>query len=222
MLFVLGLGACSSDESEPEQETEQTTEEVVIELTEDEQVDVEQVVAKVNGQEIQGDIYNFIYAQIKVGLHQLGYESDDINELKDLAISILINQELLKQDAENLNITVSESEIEEELEMFKANVDMQFSMLANQPQLSEEAYKDQLRFELVHEKYLSSEIEGVEVTEAEIEEAYEGLKDQLEQIPDLEDIKEQLEYELILQKEQDLLQTKVEVLEKQADIETFI
>lgn len=219
ILIVLILGACGNDQTKQEEDASKDT---GIELTEAEQVDSDQVVATVNGREIYGDIYNFVYAQIKVGLHQLGYESEDLNEVKDLTLSILINQELLKQDAEHRQISVSESEIEAELEMFKANMDMQFSMLENQPKLSEEAYKDQLRFELIHEKYLESEIEEVDVTDADIEAAYEDLKAQMEDIPDLADIKEQLKQELMLQKEQEMLQKLVEELENEAHIETFI
>ena len=227
-LLIVGLAflmvACSGDneESEEQIETEVTPETTQIEMTEDEQVDVETVVAKVNGKEIKGDMFNFVYAQIKVGVHQLGYDAGDQNSLKEMAVSILINQELLKQDAEKRNITVSDSEIDSEYETFKSNVDNQLAALVNQPELPEESYKDQLHFELIHEKYLDSEIEDVDVADKEVEETYDSLKEQNENMPALEDIKEQLKNELVMQKEQELVQSKVEQLEAEADIETLI
>lgn len=227
-LLIAGLAfvmvACSGDDEESKEqiETEVTPEATQIEITEEEQVDDDKVVAKVNGKEIKGNMYNFVYAQIKVGIHQLGYDAGDENSLKDLAVSILVNQELLKQDAEERNITVSESEIDSEYENFKANVDNQLAALVNQPNLTEESYKDQLHFELIHEKYIDSEIQNVEVSDQEVEEAYDSLKEQNDNLPELEEIKGQLKSELVMQKEQDILQTKVEELEEKSEIETLI
>lgn len=211
--LVVFLVACGSKTEEKES----------LEFTDEEIVKDDQIVATINGTEITGEEYNSIYVQTKVRLHQYRQDVSDLDFLKERTLNTLIDQELLRQDARRIGISVSEEEVQNRFTEAKEEVsEEQFSSFLEQNQLTETEFKDQLYLAILHEKYLQSEMPKIEITEEEIKELYEEKKDENKNFPDYEDIAEMLKQEIMMQKEQAAFQGKIEQLRKNAEIEIMI
>ena len=116
--LVIVLAACGnkdSNEDEDSQPTEAATHQE-IEFNDDEKVSDDVIVANINDVEITGKVYNSIYLQTKIQLGESGQDVSDLEKVKELVIDSLINQELIKQDAERAGIVVSEDEAIAEFE----------------------------------------------------------------------------------------------------------
>src|SRR5699024_5800277 len=103
------LAACNNDDAadkkgNSDKQTEQEAPKEV-KISDDEKVKDDKVVAKINDTDIKGEQYNESYAQTKAMLSlQFGQDVSDKKKVKDQTMSILIQQELLKQDAKKQGI----------------------------------------------------------------------------------------------------------------------
>ncbi len=222
---LVACGNKTSDQDVNEATNTQTTEEVTtqeVEFNDHEKVDKDKVVANINDIEVTGEVYNSISVQTKIQLSQYGQDISDLEHIKELAIDGLINQEIIKQDAKRAGIVVSDDEITSEFEAIKSDNEEQFQTFLERYHLTERDFKNQLLFALIHDKYIEAELSPVEITDEEIKDVYNELKKSNQEIADLEDVEEQLKRELIIQKEQEGLQTRIEELKKQATIEKYI
>ncbi|QGS67999.1 hypothetical protein CV093_02795 [Oceanobacillus sp. 143] len=93
--------------------------------------------------------------------------------------------------------------------------------MLEQFQMNEEDFKDQLINDLITVQYMDNQFE-IEVTDEEIQEYYDKLKEQNEEIEELAEIKERIESAIYSQKQSEQLQVKVEELRKDAEVETLI
>ncbi|GGB44561.1 hypothetical protein GCM10011409_22690 [Lentibacillus populi] len=214
-------GKKSGDQNKTEQQAKQAQDKDV-KISDDEKVNKDDVVVQVNDTKIKGDQYNNIYAQTKVAMNQFGEDVSDKDQLKEQAINVLVQQELLKQDAKKQGIDISGEKVQSEFEKIKAENEDQFAAVLEQYQLSEQAYKDQLAFELTVDEYINKEITGTDVTDKEIKSYYDKLKEQSKDIPELKKVKEQIKDELTKQKENEKLQAKINELKKDAEIKNMI
>lgn len=220
--LLIGLVACGGKSDETTNNDEELENETV-EFTDDEKVNDDQVVVTINGTDIMGTEYNSIYMQTKVRMHRFRQDVSDLDLLKEQTLNILIDQELLSQDAERIGIEVSDEEVDKQFTDAKEEAgDDQFTTFLEQYQLTEEDFKDQVYFSILHDKYLESEIPKVEVTDEEVEKIYEELKKQNEEFPDFDEIADRLKLELTMQKEQEKLQEKINELRDEAEIEKMI
>src|SRR5699024_9778364 len=69
-----------------------------VDISDEEKVDDDKVVAIVNGSEVKGGVYNLVYAQLKLQSAQLGDETDN-EEMKDLTMESVIDREIVMQEA---------------------------------------------------------------------------------------------------------------------------
>ncbi|MFC2947872.1 SurA N-terminal domain-containing protein [Virgibacillus sediminis] len=226
LLTTAVLAACGGDDSAkegnqetPDNPSEQAQESV--EVTEEEKVGEDESVVKVNDSEVTGEKYNPIYLQVKTTMQQSGEDISDKEKIKDLTLDLLVEQELILQDAERAGIEVTEEEVEQEYANIKEQSGDQLPAMLEQFQLTEEQFKSQLSDDLVTTKYMESELD-VEVTDEEVEEMYNQLKGQNEDVGELKELEEPIRQQLRSQKEQEQLMTKVEELKKEADVETLI
>lgn len=226
--LAIVLAACGNKGADDEGNEEADTQSVEqannqeIEFSDEEKVSEDKVVANINDVELTGEMYNLIYVQTKIQLNQFGQDISDVDQVKELAIDGLINQEIIKQDAKRAGIHVSEEELISEFEAIKSDNEDQFHAFLERYHLTEEAFKDQLQFALTHDKYIESELPPIEITDEEVEEVYHELKEDNQEIADLESVEEQLKRELMIQKEQEKLQERLEELKDQATIEKLI
>lgn len=233
---MVGLTACGSDE-EPAEENANGAEEdsntegtentegtgaSEFEITEEEKVAEDQVVATVNDVELTGKKYNPLYYQVKMLNHQFGQDIDDAEIVKEQTLTILIEQELIKQDAENKNIEISEEEVEAELNnIVEQEGEEAYQAVLDQIQLTEEELKNQLRDDLLVAKYIDDQLD-TEVTDEEVKENYEVLKEENEELGDFEDVEGQIRELLSQQKETEQLQARLDELKEQAEVEELI
>lgn len=218
-IFLAACGGKSADENENNDGQQEGNN---IEFTDEEKANDDQVIVKINGTEIMGKEYNSVYEQTKVRMNQYDQDISDIDLIKEQTLNILIDQELLKQDAKKSGIEVSEEEIEEQLAEITQDSEEQFDAFLEQNHLTKEEFKDQLFYALTQDRYIESVIPKVELTDQEVEDIYEELKKDLDDIPELSEVEENIRREMIMQKEMEELQSKMKELKEKAEIETLI
>lgn len=227
MMFIMVLSlafilaACGNDKTKEDQPSDEPAGQEV-NFADEEKVNEDEVVANINGVEVKGSAYNLIYVQTKIQMQRFEQDIDDLDAVKEMAVNALINQEILRQDAADVGINVSEDEVTAELEDIKSENEEEFLTFLERYHLTEAAFKDQLNFAIMHDKYITSEISTDEVTDQEIQDIYGQLKANNPEVPKLEDIESKLKEELKTQKQQENLQEKLEELKETATIEKLI
>lgn len=223
--LTLTLGACGNkkdnDDQQGQEQEPEPSEEQTFAIDEDEMVENEKVVATVNGKELVGDIYNFVYTETKIQLYNYGQDISDKEKVKELVLNALVEQELITQDAKERGIDVSEEEIDTEFDSLFEENDEELQSFLDEYQLQEKAFKEQLTFSLIFEKYIDSAV-SADITDEEVEEMYDELKSENEEMPELDEIKENLREQMVMQKEQELLRDIVDDLKEQATIDMKI
>lgn len=187
------------------------------EITEEEKLADDELVAIVNGEEINGKTYNIVYAQLKLQAAQFNDEVD-LDEIKELTIESLIDRQILMQEAKELGIEYTDEEIEKKFQEMKENNEEALETLLGQYQFTEDMFKEQIKFEFIMNDYMTEEIE-VSVDDDELKEHYEKAKEDNDDIPPFEEIKDDLYRRLVQQKTNEQLEEKINEAKKEADIE---
>jgi len=219
LTLLVVLAACGDDGDEAENPEAPVEEQV--EFSDEERVDPETLVATVNGYEIKGDRYNPIYTQVKMQMAQFGQDVSDLDLLKEQTLDVLVEQQLIRQDAETIGIDITEDEVQNEFDELKEQNEEQLNIVLEEFGLTEEEFKIQLRDDLITAEYIESELD-IEVTDEEVEEFYEQLREENEEIEGLDEMEELIRAQLENQKTQEQLPEKVEELRENAEIEHMI
>ncbi|MBM7570277.1 SurA N-terminal domain-containing protein [Aquibacillus albus] len=212
-------------EESPEQGTDEGAEEPAPAVDDSETVDENEVVATVNGEEISGQEYNMMYAQTKMMLQQYGQTESDSEQLKEQTLNELINQKLIQQDAKEKGIEVPTEEVDSNIEQIKSQyeTDEQFEETLASLQLTEDSLRAQISFEVLLQEYLEQTVTDVEVTDQEVEEYYEQIASQGgEDVPELDEVRDQIEEELLNQQKQSKIGEIAEQLREEGSVETLI
>lgn len=213
-LLAINLVACSNDGNGQKSENE------TVEISEEEMLPEDEVVAIVNGEEVTGKTYNLVYTQEK--MYQSQFEEDiDLDEMKESAVELVIERQILFQEARKEGIEITDEEASKELERIKEESPETLETLLAQFQLTEEDFKDQLKYELTMYEYMNRVIE-VSVSDEELEEYYEKAKEGNEDIPEFEEIKHNLRAQLTELKTQEALQEKIDEAKSNAKIDKKI
>lgn len=216
-LFAGILVGCGDDK---EKEIEESAAGEKVEITEAEKVDESDIVAVVNGDDIKGETYNLVYSQLK--LHAGTFEEEvDNNEIKQATMESLIDRQLLLQQAKEEGVEVTDEVVNSEFETIKSENKEALDTLLEQYQITEEGFKDQLKFELTLNEFLAKTIE-VTVTDEEVKEQYEKAKEGNDSIPEFDEIKDQLKKQLLEQKTDEALQAKIDKVKEKSEIEEKI
>ncbi|MBM7599787.1 ABC-type glycerol-3-phosphate transport system substrate-binding protein [Virgibacillus halotolerans] len=236
LCLALVLAACGNDDdsakkSDKKDDEQKQTEEQAdpseqaqepVEITDKEKVDEKDPVVSVNGDEVKGDKYNSIYTQIKTSMQQYGQDVSDLDGLKDQTLDILVEQQLIKQDAADKGLEASDKEIESEYKSLKEENGEQLTAVLEQFDLSEDDFKKQLADDIITNKYMDKELE-VKVTDDEVKEYYDQLKEQGgDEVGELDEMKDMIKDQLKQQKGQEELQAKVDKLKKDAKVDKLI
>lgn len=227
LVLTLMLAACGKDDAdkaddpaaEKENEAQQQEE---VEITEDEKVDADTVVVSINGDDVTGEQYNNIYRQLKTMYHMYGQDVSDLDTLKNETIDIITEQELIRQDALDSGIEVTEEDTQEEIDsIIETNGEEAIDTLLKEYDLSEEEFRTQLTNDLITIKYIEEEFEA-EVTDKEVEEQYNLLKEESEEVGELEEVEDMIRQSLAEQKQSELLENRIAELKEEAEIEKHI
>lgn len=213
-LLTINLVACSNDGNGQKSENE------TVEISEEEMLPEDEVVAIVNGEEVTGKTYNLVYTQEK--MYQSQFEEDiDLDEMKKSTIELVIERQILFQEARKEGIEITDEEASKELERIKEESPETLETLLAQFQLTEEDFKGQLKYELTMYEYMNRVIE-VSVSDEELEEYYEKAKEGNEDIPEFDEIKHNLRAQLTELKTQEAFQEKIEEAKSNAKIDKKI
>lgn len=241
---VMVTAACgNADENTNEEETateEQAAEEQAPEengetaeqpeMPEPDLEGVPDVVAEVNGEEIMKEEFENAYVgqfqQMAMQAQMSGQEVDQA-QLKEQIAESLVSQRLLVQETENRDIEASEEEVNETLTTLAEQNGMassdEFLAALEEQDLSEEEVREQVASQVKVDKLIAEETGDTEVSEEELQEFYDQVKAQQEEmggeeLPPLEDIQSELEAQLLQQKENEAVQALVAELREGAEV----
>ncbi|MCR6110614.1 SurA N-terminal domain-containing protein [Bacillus sp. A301a_S52] len=190
------------------------------------EADPDEPIAIVNGEEIPMEELQMQMSQYEMLLAQQGLDPEDeenvamIQELQQDILDLLVNQELLNQEADAQNIEVSDEQVEEELDQMREQFEEEeeFEQALEMQNYTLEQLEDDIRqMKRVQELQTMAHLDEdlYEVSEDEAREYYEEIVMNNPQIGEFEDIQEDIENELKL----DLY---LDDLREQAEIEILI
>ncbi len=177
-----------------------------VEITDEELIDEKEVIATVNGVEILGRDYNPAYRERKEleNFNTDPNEEIDTDKVKEITIDGLVGQELINQETKELGIDVPEEEIEKELDILKEQQGDMIDSLLEQFNWTEEDLKNQIRNDLTNNRYINEKIK-VDVTDEEVKAEYDRVKKESEKVPEFDEVKENIEVQMIKQKQNEEL-----------------
>lgn len=230
--LLLLLGACSdSDQAVSTDETAVAADaETVVDApdTDLELPTADEVVVVVNGEEIKGTVYNSVARQLESSVATQGKKASDpevAEQVKEQAMTVIVGNKLIIQDAVEKGHEVDKEVLEQRFEDLKNQFkdEKQMNIALEKTGFTLDDMKLQLREQLIYESYLTEEIKGAEVTEEELEEAYQGYVDSTEgETPEFEEMKPMIRQSLEEQKEEQAVYDRIEELREAADIEMKI
>lgn len=241
---VFVLSACGgADEQSAEQPSEQTSPSAAGPGSEEgtgttpgepDLAGIPDVVAEVNGQEIDREEFVAAYeSQFQQAAAQAQMSGEELDEdaLKAQTAETLVDTLLLRQQAEERDLSVSDGEVEDALtELADANqlasVDELLAALEGQGTSPAEV-RDQVRTQVLIEQLVIDEAGPIEPTEAELRRLYRQARDQQEQsgqggategFPPFPDVRQQVEQQAVQQEQVRVVGELLQTLRAEADI----
>ncbi|HSI66225.1 MAG TPA: SurA N-terminal domain-containing protein [Planococcus sp. (in: firmicutes)] len=239
---VMVTAACSDTDENANEET--ATEEQAVEengetaeqpeMPEPDLEGVPDVVAEVNGEEINKEDFESAYtAQFQQMAMQAQVSGEEVDQaqLKEQVAESLVSQELLVQETENRDIEASEEEVNETLTSIAEQNGLasseEFLAALEEQGLSEDEVMEQVASQVKVDKLVAEESGDAEASEEELQEFYDQMQAQQEEmggeeLPPFEEIKSELEAQLVQQKESEAVQALVAELREGADVTVHI
>ncbi len=188
------------------------------------------VAIRVNDREITHSEFDQMVDQVTQEFQMYGMQADE-EQIKEQAIDRAIQEALLMEYADSEGLEASTEEIDQEFEetmtMYGAQTEEEFlAQLEMQGIESKEEVENLLAMEIKINKLLELYEEDIEITDEEMQEAYEEYSTQMEQmeqeVSSFEEMEERLRESLMQEQITPLILSKVEELEAEAEIEIFI
>lgn len=184
------------------------------------------VVARVNGEEIINSELNTSVQQFSQAAAAEGVDvaSPDAQvEIRNQALDVLINTELLKQAAAERGITVSDEAAASRLATIETDIGGA-EVLAERMQtlgITTDRLKSDIRDEIMIQELLDLIFQeaGITVTEEEIAEVYANAGEANADLPALEEVRPQIEAQIKASKEQEVIDKYLTELKAEAEIE---
>ena len=216
-----------------------------------EEVDLGEPVASVNGEFIyethfQKVVERMIWSYEQQGMDFSGEEGDELRlQVEESVLEHLIQQAVLIQEAETLNLTVSDEAVDAEFDGLKSQFDTEeaFQEILDNTKFSEAELKETLKTEMTIEALLESTVGGINVPDEDIEEMYAFYEAQFEAqlemmeaggealtdeekaamaLPPYEEIKEEIRLQLLQEKQQEAMMAYVDDLMASSEIEKLM
>lgn len=231
LLLTVGLVACGNNqEGESEGSTDKATtdsaNQTQVDISDEEKMESDAVVAVVNGEELLGNDYNTVYTQTKTLLQEQGQDVKDQEMVKEQALNALVSQKVLSQDAAAKGIEVTASDVDAYIEEAKAQFDSEeaFQTQLDNLNYTLESFREQVSMQLEQDAYVQQEFSNVEVTEEDVQAYYDTLTEQgnSDKLPALEDVKETIKTQLKNSQIQTKLNERIQALRDEAEIEKMI
>ncbi|WP_096199653.1 SurA N-terminal domain-containing protein [Bacillus sp. FJAT-45350] len=236
--LVVGLAACGGDEqgSEATEGTELETEEVV-EVSGEANTDaLPEVIATVNGEEIMKTNFEQQLEATKMQYQMQGYDFEEAEDgaemlgmIQQQVVDNLITQTVLLQMVNDKGFEAEESEVDAELEQIMAQAQIgtkeELEMALEQDQLTLAEFREQLAAQVKVDKYFATISSEITVTEEEIEENYNAMKEMYEgeeEVPEFDELRAQIEDSLINERANQEISQLLEEIKAESDIEILI
>lgn len=193
-------------------------------------VDNNQPVAIVNGQEITRDQYQANLAEAQRNYEQQGIDTSASTtqaQIKEQVITGLVNRELILQAAAKEDVSVSDEEIQstydQYVQQFGSEEELK-AQLASTSDLTPSEFRTELRRQLTIQKFIDAESSEADsgVSDEEIQQTYDQLSAGSTSTPPLSDIEPQLRQRLQQQKQQQVINSLIQELRANAEIEILI
>lgn len=188
--------------------------------------------AIVNGTKITKADYDKNLAQLQTAATAQGADASDAAvqaEIQKQAIDVLVNTELLRQEAYKEGALVTDEQIEARYQEIVTSLGGEEQLAAKMVELgiTEPALRKDIEGEILIQGHLSKAVDtsSITVTEEELTSAYaqiSGTAATGATIPPLAEIKSQLEAQLKTNKEQELVNAYITKLREGAEIEVLI
>lgn len=188
-----------------------------------------EVVATVNGVEVMREAFLRNITQTEQLAVAQGASLEDMivrQQVEEQALASTINTELLSQAAVNAGVKVTDEQVNEQVSALETQYGDAAGLAAEMEKfdLTETELRSNIRAQLLVENFVTSteEYQSISVDDSEIEELYNSLAAQGQELPPLEEVAEQIRQSLLAQKQQQVVSTLLESLWAEATIETHI
>src|SRR5690625_2025970 len=237
LLTIAVLSACGNKDDTGENNAESGEQEV--EMPEPDLENIPNIVAEVNGEEItKEDFVNTYQQQFQFQMMQAqmsGQESDE-DDLKKQTADGMFGQKLLMQEANHRFSEVSEDDVDNVINNLIEQYGMEskedmFAQFEEQG-IDEKELMSEIETQVKIEQLIAEEAGDIEPTDEELQEAYEMMKAQHEELaeeeddnqvmPEFDEIKTQLKNQLKQQKETEIVQDIIKQLRDKAEITVHI
>ncbi|SDK02713.1 SurA N-terminal domain-containing protein [Sediminibacillus albus] len=240
MVLISILAACSDDKENAEgsnkeanqnQEANQEAQEELAKQQkeqqkqlEEQQVDEGEVVAVVNGEEIKGKEYNKVLPQTIYSLQQSGQKTDDKELVKKKTVDMLVNQKLVMQEIAKQEIEAPEEKVDQSFEQYKSQFESEekFQTSLEKNGDTEESIRKSLAKEVKMQMYLQNEIPETKVSDEEVQQYYDELSSQRDDLPKFEEAKDKIKDILVQQKQNEEITKLLAQLKEESEVETRI
>lgn len=238
---AFSLAACGADGDEAAtDDAAQTEEQGEQAMPEPELDNIPDVVATIDDEEISGEAfaenYEAQYQQLSMQSQMTGQEPDQ-DQLKDQALEMMINSELLVMEAEDQDLSASEEDVDEYLDTMAEENGMESSDALMGELEAQGLTEDRIREDLQKEVLIQQVVETLDVeepSEEELQEMYDTQVEQLEamneqveedqaqEAPSFEEMEPELEKQAAMQKENEAISSLLDDLRDDADIEILL
>lgn len=192
-------------------------------------------VATVNGQEIGGDQLSEQLQSLRNANTPQAQQFSTLSETdqQEILLEGIINTELQLQAARGAGVTVSDEEVEEQLQSSIDQIGQsEFENRLAQNDVTEDEVREDLRNQMIISAYIEQEAGGeITATDAEISELYQQYAAQINQaspegqesqVPSLVELRPQIESAVIQQKQQETALRLLEQARANAEIEVLL
>lgn len=186
-------------------------------------------VAKVNDGKVTEFDLNVSMSQITAGAAAQGVdiESDEIKEeIKTRALDMLVNTELLKQEAKARGVAITDEDVDARLETLKTDVGGEevLEQRMSEFNVNKKTLRRDIQNELTIQALLDQVFEekNITVTDEEIAEFYVQAGGEEAGLPEIDAVRAQIEEQIRTGKEQEVVTAYIEELRSKATIEILI
>ncbi len=185
------------------------------------------VMASVNGEKITKTEYDAVFQRLLPQIEQSGLSEDAeyLNKIKSQVLEGLVNDKLLLQNAKKSGVTVTQEEVQKEMDAIEQRVggaENLKTQILQEGTTKEKLTKD-IENQIFVQKYLLANVDFASpaATEEEIKAFYDNASKGQEGVPDLESVSVQIKNQIIKDKQQKLISDFLQTLRESADINIF-
>lgn len=183
-------------------------------------------VATVNNQKITQKDLDVSVSQLQMGATAQGVDTSDPKmqeQIRTQALDMLVNTELLKQEAAARGINITAEDVDARLESLKTEIGGEDVLNERMEQfgVDQKTLRRDIQNELTIQALLDQVFaeKGITVSDEEIAEFYEQAGGEKGGLPKLEEVKDQIEAQIKSTKEQETVSSYLEELKAKATIE---